>query len=243
MKRISAIISAAVIVFFSSCNSNGKETEATTTDTTATTAAADTSSPVMTPPAFTPFKIFMVRHQVKNFAKWEAGYMANDSLRQVYGISHFVIGRGLDDSNMVYVIDKMTDESKAKEFAKLPNLKEAMQKAGVVGVPTFSYSNVIRSDDSPIDQKDRIMVAHKVKDFDAWLKVYDAEGKETRAANGMVDRGLARDMDDSNMVYIVFAVTDMAKAKARSTSPELKKLMTEAGVIGQPKIYFYKLVD
>ena len=197
----------------------------------------------MTPPAFTPFKVFLIQHHVKNFDAWKVGYLAHDSVRQAYGITKYGLGRGTADSNMVTVFDKMDDENKAKEFAKLPNLKEAMQKAGVNSTPTFSYATVIRNDDSPIDQKDRVMVSHKVKNFDAWLKVYDAEGKDTRAANGMIDRGMARDLDDSNMVYLVFAITDMAKAKARVASPELKKIMTDAGVIGQPKIYFYKLVE
>ncbi len=242
MKRIFAIITAGVILFFSSCNSNGKETEATTTDsTTTTTAGVDTTT--VAEPAFTPFKVFMVHHHVKNFDTWKAAYMAHDSMRQAYGITHYVIGRELGDSNMVMVIDKMNDEKRAKEFAGLPKLKEAMQKAGVNSAPIFSYVNVIRNDDSKIDQKDRIMIAHKVKDFDTWLKAYDGEGKATREANGMIDRGMARGIDDSNMVYIVFAVTDMAKAKARAASPELKKIMMDAGVMGQPKVYFYKLVE
>jgi hypothetical protein len=58
-----------------------------------------------------------------------------------------------------------------------------------------------------------------------------------------VDRGLGRSIDDPNMVYIIFAITDMAKAKARVGSPELKKLMKDAGVDGPPQIVYYKLVD
>jgi hypothetical protein len=101
---------------------------------------------------------------------------------------------------------------------------------------------VIRDDNSPIEQKERLIVAHHVKDFDAWLKAFDGEGKEARASYGLLDRGLARGVDDPNMVYVLFAVTDIAKAKARSSSPELKKLMTDAGVDGPPTVSFYKLV-
>ncbi len=236
MKRISAIFSAGVILFFSSCNNSGKEKgETKMGDTTAAT--------VVTAPSFIPFKVFMVQHTVKNFDKWKAAYLAHDSIRQMSGITHYVFGRGLADSNSVIVIDKMNDVKKAKELSASPNLKEAMEKAGVTGPPKFSYAEVIRNDDAKIDQKERIMVAHKVKDFDAWLKVYDGEGKATRQANGMLDRGLARGVDDPNMVYIVFAVTDMAKAKARMASPELKKVMTDAGVEGPPQIMFYRLVE
>ena len=85
------------------------------------------------------------------------------------------------------------------------------------------------------------MVVHKVKDFDTWLKAFDAEGKAARAQYGLMDRAVGRDLDDPNIVYLAFAVTDMAKAKARSTSPELKKIMEDAGVIGAPVQYMYKV--
>ena len=54
---------------------------------------------------------------------------------------------------------------------------------------------------------------------------------------------IARDADDPNMVYIVFAITDMEKAKARMESPELKKLMTDAGVDSEPKFVKYTLMN
>ena len=117
-----------------------------------------------------------------------------------------------------------------------------MQKGGVVGAPLIKYITVIRNDTTSIETKDRLMISHHVKDFDAWLKVFDSEGKESRATSGLIDRGSARGVDDPNTVYVLFAVTDLAKAKARSASPELKKLMTDAGVDGPPSADFYKLV-
>ena len=61
-----------------------------------------------------------------------------------------------------------------------------------------------------------------------------------RSANGIVDRGMARNVDDPNTVTVLFAVTDMAKAKAHVASPELKKIMTDAGVDGPPTITWFK---
>ena len=111
------------------------------------------------------------------------------------------------------------------------------------GPPSFSYADVIRNEDSKIEIKDRVMVVHRVKDFDAWLKVFDQEGSTTRMGNGLIDRALARDADDANKIYIVFAISDMEKAKIRMNSDELKKLMTDAGVEGPPQFNFYRLID
>jgi len=87
------------------------------------------------------------------------------------------------------------------------------------------------------------MITHRVKDFDAWLKVYDAEVVAKRMENGMLDWGLARNTDDPNMVYIFFAIADIEKAKARINSAELRKIMADAGVVGPPQVFYYKLED
>lgn len=193
--------------------------------------------------AFSPFKVIVIKHKVADYDKWRKEYDAHDSVRQAYGISHYVIGRGMDDRNTVMVIDKMNDVMKAKEFSAMPSLKEAMKKAGVTGSPEFAYYEVIRNDESKINLKDRLMVTHRVKDFDAWVKVYDAEGVAKRMEEGLIDRGMARSVDDPNMVTLVFAISDMDKAKASINSEEKKKLMTEAGVEGAPQMFYYKLED
>ncbi len=107
----------------------------------------------------------------------------------------------------------------------------------------FNFIDVIRNDTSEIAIKDRFLIKHRVKDFDAWLKVFDAEGMKSRSDNGVIDRGMGRGSEDPNMVYLVFAISDMEKAKARVGSEELKEVMMKAGVEGPPEMVFYTLVD
>ena len=236
MKQILVSLSAVMLLTFVSCNNNEpKETNTTNADTAS-------SAKVTEPAAFQPFTVTLIRHKVKDFDKWLPLYEANDSARKASGLTEIGLERGLDNSNEVTAVFKTDDLQKAKDFTNSPGLKEAMHKAGVIGAPTISYITVIRDDNSSIEQKDRLSVVHHVKDFDAWLKAFDSEGKETRAGYGLIDRGIAREVDDPNTVHILFAVSDMAKAKARSGSPELKKLMTDAGVDGPPTINFYRLV-
>jgi quinol monooxygenase YgiN len=238
MKRLPGLIAICMIVLLISCGSGPAKDDTKAADTTAAVAPP----PAEVKPVFVPFKVINIQHKVKNFEKWEEAYLSHDSVRKTYGITHWMIGRDLKDSNLVYIVDKMEDLAKAQTFSKLPNLKDAMKKAGVTSAPGFSYAEVIRSDDSAVESSDRVSVAHHVKDFSTWLKAFDAEGAASRANNGLVDRLLARSLVDSNMIYIVFAVTDMTKAKARVGSPELKKIMTDAGVDSPPTIRWYRLV-
>ena len=237
-KFLTPVMAACFAITLFSCNNDGeKKNEKKSSDSTAVTNNATAT------PEFKPFKLIIVQHKVANFGSWEAGYLSHDSMRLASGVHQYRLGRGLEDSNAVIVINKIDDVAKAKAFATSPDLKEAMKKSGVVGAPTVDFMEVIRNDSSKIDQQERVLVSHKVKDFAAWLKVYDEEGKAKRLENGLMDRAVGRGVDDSNMVHIAFAITDMAKAKARMNSPELKKLMTDAGVIGSPKIFMYRVVS
>ncbi len=117
-----------------------------------------------------------------------------------------------------------------------------MMKAGVTTLPGFTYAEFVRSNDNPVQFTDGLAISHHVKDFSAWLKAYDMEGDSSRRNYGLIERGIARNLQDSNTVSILFEVSDMAKAKARTTSPELKKIMTEAGVDSPPTVRWYKLI-
>lgn len=229
-------LSFATLLFSCGNNSDASKDDAQkAVDSLATKPAAEA--------VFVPFKVQTIKHKVADFAKWKVAFNSHDSVRKAFGLADLALLRNIDDSNTVWVVNKVSDIQKAKDFAVLPNLKEAMIKAGVIGKPVFAYYDVIREDTSKIDSKDRIFITHKVKDFDAWVKVYDGEGKATRAAQGMVDRVLARGVDDPNIVHIVFAITDMAKAKAAIGSEDKKKLMMSAGVEGKPEILFYRSAD
>jgi hypothetical protein len=186
-------------------------------------------------------KVVIVQHPVSSYDHWRPYFDNDDSARKAYGLSSIGVGRGIDDPNHIILFFKTEDTAKAASFMNRPELKTIMDSAGVTGPPVTDLVNTVRNDTSNTDIKDRVMIIHKVKDFDAWLKVFDNEGMETRKSYGLIDRALARGMNDPNMVYIVFAVSDWAKANARTSSDELKKLMTDAGVEGPPAIIKYKL--
>jgi hypothetical protein len=234
-RKILPVLILIFTITFLSCKNNKTEK-----DESAAEMPMDTASVAA---VMEPFKVIVIKHKVANYDKWRKEYDAHDSVRVAHGISHFVIGRGMDDPNTIIVIDKMDDLMKAKEFSAMPSLKEAMKKAGVSGTPEFAYYDVIRNDDSKINIKNRLMVTHRVKDFDAWLKVYDAEGITKRMEEGLIDRGMARSLDDPNMVALVFAISDMEKVKAVINSEAQKKLMTEAGVEGAPEMFYYTMED
>lgn len=238
--KIFPIIGISLAFLFSSCGGNEQKTEATTTDTTATAPKMDTAakSDIIT----TPQNILIVWHKVADFAKWKPAYDAHDSMRLVFGIHSYVIGREVNDSNMVLVATKADDVAKAKAFGKDPSLKAAMQKGGVVGAPSISLTTVVYQDMSKNMSDLRSMTTFTVKDWDAWKKSFESH-RQTRTDNGLTDRAYGYDVDDNHKVTLVVAVNDTAKASAFWKSDLLKQQRAEGGVVGEVKRRVYRVVQ
>lgn len=184
-----------------------------------------------------PANVMLVWHKVANYEKWLAGYESHDSMRLARGLHNYIIGREVDNPNMILVATRMDDITKAKAFASSADLKTTMQKVGVVGAPSITFLHV-QMNDTSVNATTRVMIMHKVKDFDAWKKEFDAH-KQARMDAGLMDRAVGYSFDDKNSVVVVCGVTDMKKAKDFMNSKDLKDKMTAAGVAGPPTIRFY----
>jgi hypothetical protein len=235
MKSLSIVTAFCGLMLFSACNNGGEK--AASTESKDTTKVAPVAE-VTAPPAFKPFDMLEISHVVKDYAKWKPAFDTDSTARKANGLEFLVIGKSEKNPNSLMVVLQASDVQKAKEFAADPRLKDVMQKNGVISKPTLGYFHVTRfNPDSK--EKQWVVITHKVKDYDTWLKTYDAEGTTTRASFGLVDVVLAQSIDDPKLVQIVFDIKDMAKAKARISDPALKKLMMDAGVEGPPTIEFY----
>lgn len=236
-KNLSVLLTVCLATVLFSCNNSAEKKDEPAKG--ADTAVAKTPE---APAAFTPFDVLEITHTVKDYAAWRPLFNTDSTARNAAGMEDIVVGRGLEKNNDLVVVLKVSDVQKAKAFAADPKLKAVMDKGGVISKPEATFFHVIRFN-ADSKEKQWVVVTHKVKDFDAWVKVFDAEGAATRALNGMIDVVLARGIDDPSIVHLVFDIKDMAKAKARMNSPELKKIMMDAGVEGVPKIEFYTTAE
>lgn len=241
MKQFKFLSSAAIIalVLFS-CNSGSNSSTTTSTDSVMKDSTAAVTPPAPTPPA-APAITMLIKHKVANFAKWFPGYEAHDSARIANGLHNFVVARGIKDSNIVLVGLHVDDTAKAKQFAMSPDLREAMKKDGVIGKTTFSYT-VNRFHDSTTNAStERAIISFKVKDYDAWKKVFDGD-KQQRMNAGITDRSISQYINDPSMVSLVLAISDMKKATDFMQTKELKHRMDSAGVVDHPDVFFYHVV-
>jgi hypothetical protein len=123
-----------------------------------------------------------------------------------------------------------------------PGLKDKMKKGGVTGAPVIAFVKTVLFDTTSNSSINRVMITHKVKDWDAWKKEFDSH-KQARMDAGLSDRAVGYSVDDNHLVTLVFAITDMEKAKAFMMSKDLKDKMTAAGVEGPPTVFYYTVVQ
>ncbi|MDX1470643.1 MAG: hypothetical protein R3213_04035 [Flavobacteriaceae bacterium] len=189
----------------------------------------------------TPQTVLIIDHNVANYDTWKQGFDDHSEARANAGLKEVAVMQNKDNKNDVKVVLGVTDMDMAKAFTTNPDLKNAMTSAGVQGAPTFTYWTTVRGAGLPQSSKDRAIIIHEVKDFDEWIKHYDAEGEATRNAEGMEDRVIARNVENPNLIQIVFEINDLEKAKKAINSEGKKKIMMDAGVIGQPTIKYYSI--
>ena len=103
---------AIMSLCITSCGDDDAATETESGDTT----AATTPTPDTVATAATPSHMMIVRHRVKDFARFKSSYDSHDSLRKAHGLHSFLVGRGVEDPNMVLVAVRVDDVEKAKAF-------------------------------------------------------------------------------------------------------------------------------
>jgi quinol monooxygenase YgiN len=83
----------------------------------------------------------IIHHSVKDYAEWKKVFDSAKELRTSSGELSYQIYRDATDANKLTVINKWDSLANAQKFAHSPDLKAAMEKAGVVGAPTIYFLN------------------------------------------------------------------------------------------------------
>jgi hypothetical protein len=83
----------------------------------------------------------LVRHKVRDFSEWKRGYDAHLSKRTEAGLTEKHLLRGADNPNEVVALFEAKDLNRAKAFVDSADLRETMQKLGVVDKPDVYFLN------------------------------------------------------------------------------------------------------
>ncbi len=81
----------------------------------------------------------IVRHKVADYSRWKESFDANLSVRKAGGEVDSRLFLSVDDPRDVTIVMDWDGLDRARTFAGSEDLKQAMQKAGVVGEPEIRF--------------------------------------------------------------------------------------------------------
>jgi antibiotic biosynthesis monooxygenase (ABM) superfamily enzyme len=85
----------------------------------------------------------LVQHKVKDFAAWKKVFDSVKDLRTSNGETSAALYQQDGDPNSLTLVFGWDSLENAKKYAHSPELKAAMEQAGVVGAPTISFLNEV----------------------------------------------------------------------------------------------------
>jgi hypothetical protein len=82
-----------------------------------------------------------VRHTVADFAKWKPVYEGHEATRKKFGEKKEDVFTSTSNPNDVLIVFEWESKGQAQDFLEKSDLKEVMEKAGVVSQPEVKFAD------------------------------------------------------------------------------------------------------
>ena len=176
-----------------------------------------------------------ISHEVTDYASWKLGFDEHQAIRAEAGLNDIFVKQDSNNANSITALFKVSDLAKAKAFLSDPELKEAMEKAGVSTAPVITFYKSTAEFDTINASALVTTVSHSVKDYSTWKAVYDSSGELHKSA-GITDHLLLRSLADENVITVLGTASSAANFNEFMSNPDLKGAMENAGVMSKPEV-------
>ena len=85
----------------------------------------------------------IVTHEIKNYSDWRKVFDADEVNRLKAGFKSKGVYHSVDNSKNITIIGEVPSVEAIKGFMSNPELKAAMEKGGVIGIPDVKILNKI----------------------------------------------------------------------------------------------------
>ena len=81
----------------------------------------------------------LVRHKVEDYERWKPGFDEHGTTREASGGKGGYLFRNVEDPNETVILLEWDDLENARRFAQSEDLRETMQRVGVVDHPDIYF--------------------------------------------------------------------------------------------------------
>ena len=89
-----------------------------------------------------PYQI--IRHKVEDYAKWKPVFDEHRTTREAHGLKGERLFRNASSPNEIVALFEWEDAEKMSQFTGSQDLREAMQRTGVLGPPDIVVLDEVR---------------------------------------------------------------------------------------------------
>ncbi len=86
----------------------------------------------------------LLSHEVKDYAAWKKGFDGDEANRKKAGLHIIAVYRGVENPNVITGLIEAPSAEVAHKFLDNPELKSAMEKAGVISQPEIKVLNKVQ---------------------------------------------------------------------------------------------------
>jgi heme-degrading monooxygenase HmoA len=86
-----------------------------------------------------------VRHKISDYNQWKEAFDAHLNTRKRAGETGFRLFHNVEDPREIFLISDWQSTEEARKFMNSDELRDAMQKSGVIGAPEVRYLEDARS--------------------------------------------------------------------------------------------------
>lgn len=169
-----------------------------------------------------------ITYEVRDYETWLRAYKAHSDPE-----SRISIFSGAEDPNIITVLELTRSHEEARAAFASPEFRETLEAEGVISEPVIGYFEIKVRVTTVTDKKFRLGVSYEVENYEQWKKIFD-EDESIREKSNLELRAISINADNPSSVYLLFATDDIVRAKEVFNSDELRKRMTEAGVLTEP---------
>jgi hypothetical protein len=180
----------------------------------------------------------LLTHRVEDVDRWKVGFDGHEPARRAAGILGHHINRARDDPHLVTLFLTLSDLDRGKAFASSSELRDVMQKVGVVTQPEIQWLQPVRAAVVLNRQLPAFLLRHRVDDFDTWLAGYDAAG-ELQQTSGIIGHAANRSLDDPALITVYHQAETFDVLHSFLGDPRLQAAMQKAGVTSEPEVTFH----
>jgi quinol monooxygenase YgiN len=83
----------------------------------------------------------IVSHECKNYSDWRKVFDADEGNRSKAGFKSTTVFRSADNANKITIIGEAPSAEAINNFMSNPELKAAMERGGVIGMPEVKILN------------------------------------------------------------------------------------------------------